>query len=440
MPLAGATLKIGTAVPVLPAIVAGFAGMVLAMLWIGNHLLRRAHAAADGESRRLIEINAALERALKAQGDMLATTSHEIRTPLNGILGLVQVMLADRALDPAARERLSMVHGAGEQMRVLIDDILDVARLETGRMAISEAPLALSVLIEETARFWRTQAEQRGLELEVEIAACPPWIVGDQARLRQILFNLVSNALKFTPEGSIALSVAILPLPAGERLLIRVSDTGIGIAEDQQRLIFEKFHQTPGTARHGGTGLGLPICRMLAQAMDGAIDVASAPGAGAIFTLDLPLRRPAAIGTAESPAPAADIGEGRLLLVAANPLGRRVLAKGLAGLVATLDAVADETAAIARLRQGGFDHLLVELNGPPGPAFMPLLAAARAAGVRTLLLAVPDVAAALDRAALATLGVATVLTKPVAMKALAAALLRPPGATAAYNDLYTLAV
>ncbi|MEH3047158.1 sensor histidine kinase [Sphingomonas adhaesiva] len=259
-------------------VVAITALLVVAMLAAGLFLLRRSRNEVRAANDDLAASNAELAKALRIKTEFLATTSHEIRTPLNGILGMTQVMIADGAIDATMRDRLSVVHGAGVTMRALVDDILDVAKIETGRMTIEVAPIDLRATVEEAARLWREPAAAKGLAYAVSLHEAPGWVLGDSARLRQIVFNLLSNAVKFTATGHVALTVRTV----GERIRLIVEDSGIGIAPAAHELIFESFRQADaGTTRqYGGTGLGLSICRNLARAMGGDVTVSSSEGRG----------------------------------------------------------------------------------------------------------------------------------------------------------------
>lgn len=289
--------------------------LVIALLAFGLVTLRRSRNKVRAANAHLNITNAKLEKALAAKTEFLATTSHEIRTPLNGILGMTQVMIADPALDPATRERLSVVEGAGTTMRALIDDILDVAKIETGKMTIESIPVDVAAVVRDAARMWHDQARSKGLGFDLDVSDTPTWIVGDASRLRQIAFNLLSNAVKFTPAGGVSIALAV----EGDRLTMRVADTGIGIDPSAQDVIFESFRQADaGTTRQfGGTGLGLSICRNLARAMGGDVTVTSRLGAGAVFTLAIPV----------TPAEAPDAVSERpgLLVVEKNPITRATL-------------------------------------------------------------------------------------------------------------------
>lgn len=261
--------------------------LVGSLLIAGLILITRSRNRERAARLILASTNRELEKAIAAKMEFLATTSHEIRTPLNGILGMTQVMLADRKLDATTRDRIGVVHTAGENMRSLVDDILDVAKMETGKLHVGTGTIELKATLRQVAQVWRLQAEAAGIALVLQLDACPEQVEGDGARLRQIVFNLLSNAMKFTEKGKVEIGAAA----RGDRLQIWVRDSGIGIAREWHDSIFELFQQVDGgtTRRYGGTGLGLAICRNLAHAMGGDITVESEPGFGSTFTIDLPL-------------------------------------------------------------------------------------------------------------------------------------------------------
>lgn len=324
-------------------VVAGVAALlVVSLLAAGLLLLRRSRNEVRAANDGLAATNSELAKALRIKTEFLATTSHEIRTPLNGILGMTQVMIADAALDAATRDRLAVVHGAGVTMRALVDDILDVAKIESGRMTIEAAPIDLRTTVEDAARLWHDPAVAKGLALTVVADEAPRWVMGDDARVRQIVFNLLSNAVKFTPAGHVRLTLRT----AGERVLLTVEDSGIGIAAHAHELIFESFRQADaGTTRqYGGTGLGLAICRNLARGMGGDVTVRSSEGAGATFALDIPLV------PAEAPDEIAATDRVAVLVVEDNPIRRAMFATLFAPL-GTVAFIAPLTAAaeIARL-------------------------------------------------------------------------------------------
>ena len=339
------------------------AGIIMALLGFGFVSIRRSRNQVRAANATLRHTNVELEKALAAKSEFFATTSHEIRTPLNGILGMTQVMLAERGIDERLRNRVELIHGAGETMRALVDDILDVAKMETGELRIHPAEMDLPRLLRDAGTVWAGQAETKGIALALELDDCPAGIVADEVRLRQIVFNLMSNAIKFTDRGLVRLRAEVAPGPDGETLVIRVEDSGIGIPAERLADIFEAFRQVDGgvTRRHGGTGLGLAICRNLARAMGGDVTLESIVGAGSVFTVTLPLVR---AGLPAAPAIArrevTSLAEAQLLLLEPNPLSQSILRALLAPHVATLHVVTDAADASRILAGGAVDHVLAD--------------------------------------------------------------------------------
>ena len=380
-------------------------GIIAVLLAIGFVSLRR--------SRNALRIsNTDLERALKAKTEFLATTSHEIRTPLNGILGMTQVLLADRRVQDDLRERLEVVQGAGETMKALVDDILDVAKMESGRLTVTAEPTDVRRILRDVGRLWAGDAERKGLVLTVDVDRVPSPLLTDGARLRQVVFNLLSNALKFTTAGEVVLAAEAVD----EYLVITVRDSGIGIAADQQELIFEAFRQADGstTRQFGGTGLGLAICRNLARALGGDMAVASVPGEGSTFTLSLPCRRAIAAG----PVAVAGFAEARLLVVERDPAVRGLLRLLLAAEVGATEGAEDAGAAAQMLTE--VDHIVCAIGDGSLDDLRTLTTAADAAGVKLTFLAPAD--GPVSIADLMMLGADQIVVKPVAGDALAMAL------------------
>ena len=399
---------------------AGAGAVILLLLTVNLMTVRRSRDRVRAANRDLERTNGALGEALAAKTEFLATTSHEIRTPLNGILGMTQVLLADAAMAPPMRERLGVVHGAGLTMRALVDDILDVAKMETGALALEQQPFDLRASLEDATAMWAEQARAKGLIFAADLARCPTYVAGDAARVRQIVFNLLSNALKFTDAGAVSISAE----GDADGVRIRVSDTGIGIAPDKQGQVFEPFQQADAstTRRFGGTGLGLSICRSLARAMGGDITVASQPGRGATFTVAL------ALPSVEAPVAAAP-AEDRpaLLIVDRNPIGRAMFRSLFAPYSEAIRFAGTAADAAASLARGGVAQVLVDdatvrASGDPRQFLATIVAAAGATPVTLLWPA----AAEAEREAWLRLGVTAVIAKPVSGAALIAALF-PPG-------------
>ena len=392
----------------------GATAVVIAMLAFGIAALRRSRDRERAAAADLSTSNTALEKALAAKTEFLATTSHEIRTPLNGILGMTQVMLADARLAPDTRDRIGVVHAAGTTMRSLVDDILDVSKMETGNLTIEQMPFDLCSTVSDAARLWREQATTKGLRFDLDLSDCPARIRGDAARLRQVVFNLLANAVKFTAAGGVTLRAG----QAGGRYRLTIADTGIGIDPVQQEQIFESFCQADAgtTRRFGGTGLGLSICRNLARAMGGDVTVTSVPGRGSAFTVDLPLIKVAdemAEDGGTAAMPLAGSASGMVVIVDANPISRAMLAT----LVARSGRATQGIASLDQLSSPSPDTvLLVDQNVLATDQARASLSALAAAGARILLLWKGDVPADLFPAG------ARVIAKPIAGRTLLSAL------------------
>ncbi|WP_230482999.1 ATP-binding protein [Sphingomonas sp. Leaf21] len=322
--------------------------VVLALLGIWLVTLGRSRNRIRAAHGDLAVTNDRLEKALAVKTEFLATTSHEIRTPLNGILGMTQIMLADTGLPGDQRERVEVMHGAGMTMRALVDDLLDVAKIENGRMTLEQAPFDLAATVRDASRLFEGQAATKGLRFTIDLADCPATVLGDSARIRQIVFNLLSNALKFTATGTVALTAS----RTADGVAVRVSDSGIGISPDKLEQIFEAFRQADAstTRQFGGTGLGLAICRRLARAMGGDVTVDSVAGQGSTFTLALPLEEVRAEVQAERPV---------VLIIDRNPI-RRAMWTSLCAPHAAVQFVDDSAEAAKRLAEGGIARILAD--------------------------------------------------------------------------------
>ena len=341
-------------------------GIVVALLLLGFIQVRRSRNVIRAANDSLTLSNTSLEKALRAKAEFLAMTSHEIRTPLNGILGMTQVMLTDQSVAPVMRERIEVVNSAGEAMRALVDDILDMAKMESGELTIAHEKTDLAEILRETGRLWAGQAEGKKLELILETETAPRHIMSDGGRIRQIIFNLMSNSLKFTEAGHVKLSVVTEKGSTGaEELVVRVSDTGIGIPEEMHEDIFQSFKQADAgvTRKYGGTGLGLAICRRLAEGLGGTISVASEVDKGSTFTVRLPLvgaAKGSEVDATDDDAPT--LSTAAMLIVDSNPDSRATMAMVLMSEAQSVAVAATSADAIAAIIDGGVTHVLFDVR------------------------------------------------------------------------------
>jgi len=271
-------------------------GKALRMLGTHSDVTERKQAMEE-----LRTATAAATAASHAKSEFLANMSHEIRTPLNGVLGMLH-LLQTTPLSPEQTEYLTQAVAASKRLTGLLSDILDISRIEAGKMSIVGEAFAVAGLLDSIAELFRPAAKEKGLALECALdPGLPPRLIGDEARVRQILFNLVGNAVKFTDQGSVRVALTPLPCAPGKpvHILFTVSDSGIGVSDEQLKNIFEPFVQAEGTftRRHQGAGLGLAIVRKLVALMGGELAIDNSPGDGTTMYLALPFLLPARPGT-----------------------------------------------------------------------------------------------------------------------------------------------
>ncbi|MEY4575963.1 MAG: hypothetical protein RL701_666 [Pseudomonadota bacterium] len=345
------------------------------VLWVRLRAQRRVqqlYLTDQVLKRQLQEATEAARSAVRAKGEFLANMSHEIRTPMTAMLGMTE-LLQMTELDDTQRNYAETVARSGDALLQLVNDILDFSKIEAGQLKIEAIGFELAELLHDVRDMLEVKAKQRNLALIVDIAAATPArLVGDPTRLRQVLVNLVGNAIKFTHQGHVAVRVRLEPASAGQPTLeLAVEDTGIGIAPDQQARVFEAFTQADSstTRRYGGTGLGLAISSRLTALMGGEISLHSEPARGSTFRVRVPVKVDTLVGGARNthsvfPSVPLKTFEGRVLVVEDNEENRALAVRFLQYFGCEVDAADNGSQALEHLDARAYDLVFMDCHMP----------------------------------------------------------------------------
>jgi len=403
-----------------------------------EELLRVNESLEQRIEKRTSELAEAVKQAEKAsasKSEFLAKMSHEIRTPMNGVIGMLEALRVTK-LDDKQHEFLKVAHESAESLLALINDILDFSKIEAGRMSIERVNFDLHNLLESVLQLWLPRTQEKKLQFSLTIdSEVPRWLLGDSTRLSQVIANLVSNAIKFTSEGSINIQCDALTAKGMDPVMLRftVQDTGIGMSAQTCKRLFTAFEQAEGAATtriYGGTGLGLSICKQLAHLMDGEISVESSPGAGSCFMLILPFAIGQAVAVKYEPHAAKPTQHSQikhhLLVVDDNETNRRVALAVLEHLGYTTSFACDGIEAVAAAQQGNFSLILMDCHMPVMDGFeatQSIRTWERQAGrTPVTIIAVSASAFQEDRDRCAAVGMNDFVAKPVTLNSLKTAI------------------
>lgn len=331
----------------------------------------KAYAQSIWRESDLETARSAADVANRAKSAFVANISHEIRTPMNGVLGLLDLSLMDE-IPAAHRETLESARLSAQSLLALLNDVLDFSKIEAGKMELERVSFDLQELVRSVTILFQRETEAKAIQLSVQTPQGLPPLLGDPTRLRQVLTNLVGNAVKFTAVGQVSVDVTIesvttAPGPVSYVLGFSVSDTGIGIPLAKQEVIFQAFAQADGdtTRRFGGTGLGLAICQRLISLMKGKLQVRSAPGSGSTFFCSLPFEAAAPeSATANAPASAGRVKPLRILVAEDNVINQRVATGLLSRLGHSVHIAKDGVEAVEACSREAFDVVLMDVQMP----------------------------------------------------------------------------
>lgn len=364
----------GLATVVLPIFLGGFSGLQLVSIGVGLAMtlvywtfnirqnITNANVLLRAQAELLVQKETA-DAANQAKSAFLAMMSHELRTPMNGVLGMAHA-LTTTSLDDRQKNYVEMLTRSGKNLLSILNDILDVSKIESGKLELEDIPFDLHELGQRVIDLWTETADAKGVRLVYDLAAdTPRWVRGDPTRLQQIMTNLISNALKFTSVGEVRLSIRSVSATTYE---ITVLDTGLGIPDAQQARLFQSFTQADvsTTRKFGGTGLGLAICKQLVTLMGGEIHVTSQEGKGSAFTASISL------APADPVEPTAETDEQvglegmRILVADDNPINQAVVRAILEACGATVTGSGDGRDALERLKTGSFEGVLMDVHMP----------------------------------------------------------------------------